>query len=76
MFWYSLRSNGDLIAIDFQDGYGLKPEDRLKYHGIEIGTVEKIELNSDRDGVVVHVRMTPQSRTMACEGARVTEIDL
>lgn len=70
LFWYSLRSTGVLIAIDFQDGYGLKPEDRLKYHGVEIGTVEKIELSLDRDGVVVHVRMTPQSRSMAGEGAR------
>ncbi len=70
LFWYSNQGSGELIAIDFSDSYGLKPEDRLKYHGVEIGSVEKIELNRDRDGVLVHVRMTPQSRSMAGEGAR------
>lgn len=70
LFWYSNLGSGELITIDFNDSYGLKPEDRLKYHGVEIGSVEKIELNRDRDGVLVHVRMTPQSRSMAGEGAR------
>ena len=70
LFWYSWQGNGAIIAIDFRDSYGLKPEDRLKYHGIEIGTVERIELNGDRDGVLVRVRMTPQSRSLAGEGAR------
>ncbi len=70
LFWYSKQGSGELIAIDFSDSHGLKPEDRLKYHGVEIGSVEKIELNHERDGVLVHVRMTPQSRSMAGEGAR------
>ncbi len=70
LFWYSRMGAGELIFIDFRDSYGLKPEDRLKYHGIEIGTVEKIELNFERDGVLVHVRMTPESRSMAAEGAQ------
>ncbi len=70
LFWYSRMGAGEIIFIEFRDSYGLKPEDRLKYHGIEIGTVEKIELNLERDGVLVHVRMTPESRSMAAEGAR------
>lgn len=70
LFWYSRQSNGDLISIDFDDSYGLKPEDRLKYHGVEIGSVERIELNRDLNGVLVQVRMTPRSRSMAGEGAR------
>ncbi len=70
LFWFSRQSDGDLVAIDFGDSYGLKPEDRLKYHGVEIGSVEKIELNRELNGVLVHVRMTPQSRSMAGEGAR------
>ena len=70
LFWYSRQRTGDLIAIDFGDSFGLKTEDRLKYHGVEIGSVEKIELNPELNGVLVHVRMTPQSRSMAGEGAR------
>ena len=70
LFWYSNSGSGELIAIDFADSYGLKPEDRLKYHGVEIGSVEKIELNDKRDGVLVHVRLQPQSKSLAADGAR------
>ncbi len=70
LFWYSRQGSGELIAIDFSDSFGLKPEDRLKFHGVEIGAVEKIELNPERNGVVVHVRMAPQTRALASEGAR------
>ena len=70
LFWASSQGQGELIAIDFSDSFGLKPEDRLKYHGVEIGSVEKIELNGNRDGVLIHVRMTPQTKSMAAEGAR------
>ncbi len=70
LFWYAKQGSGDLIAIQFADSCGLKAEDRLKYRGVEIGAVEKIELNRERDGVLVYVRMIPQSRGMAAEGAR------
>ena len=70
LFWFSRQGSGELIAIDFNDSHGLKPEDRLKFHGVEIGAVERIELNPMYNGVVVHVRMTPQSRSLASEGAR------
>ncbi len=70
LFWYSRQNTGSLISIAFREGHGLKPEDRLTYRGIEIGAVEKIELNPARDGVVAHVRLTPQARSMAAEGAK------
>lgn len=70
LFWYAKQGNGKLIAIQFADSFGLKPEDRLKYRSVDIGAVEKIELNPDWDGVLVYVRMTPQSKGMAAEGAR------
>lgn len=70
LFWYSRQNTGSLITIAFREGHGLKPEDRLTYRGIEIGAVEKIELNPDRDGVVAHVRLTPRARSMAADGAK------
>ncbi len=70
LFWYSRQNTGSLITIAFREGHGLKPEDRLTYRGIEIGAVEKIELNPNRDGIVVHVRLTPRARSMAAEGAK------
>ena len=70
LFWYSRHNAGDLITIEFRDGHGLKPEDRLTFRGIDVGAVEKIELNPNRDGVVVHVRVTAHARSMAAEGAK------
>jgi len=71
LFVYSQRNSGDLISIAFRDGHGLVPEDRLKFRGIDVGIVEKIELNKTNDGILVHVRLTPQSRSMAKEGAKL-----
>ena len=70
LFWAARQGSGELIVIDFADGRGLKPEDRMKYLGVEIGSVEKVELNREFDGVSVTVRMSPGSRKMAAEGAR------
>ena len=70
LLWTSWRNNGELIEIAFRDGYGLKPEDRLKHRGIDIGSVEKIEWNKSSDSVLVHVRMTAQTRSLASDGAR------
>ena len=70
LFWYTKQSDHDRIVIEFQETYGLKLEDRLKYHGVEIGSVQKIELNKDRSTVLIHVRMTADTRSMACESAR------
>ena len=70
LFWYARLNTGDLISIEFRDGHGLKPEDRLTFRGIDIGSVEKIELNPSRDAVLVHVRLTTQARPMAAEGAK------
>jgi paraquat-inducible protein B len=70
LFWFARRSDGDLITIAFQDGHGLKLEDRLNFRGIDIGSVEKIELSSNRDSAMVHVRMSSQARPLAAEGAK------
>lgn len=70
LFFYSRKSTGDVITIEFQQGHGLKPEDRLSFRGIEIGSVEKIELDNDRLSVIAHVRLAPEARALASEGAK------
>jgi hypothetical protein len=70
LFWYARSNTGDLISIEFQHGHGIKLEDRLTFRGIDIGSVEKIELHPNREAIVTHVRMLPQTRHLAAEGAK------
>ncbi len=54
LFYYSQQTAGEPIVIEFLDGYGIKPEDRLKHHGIDAAAssglslvhFDKIESNS------------------------------
>jgi hypothetical protein len=59
-----------LIEIEFDQGYGLQPTDSLRFRGIEIGRVEKIDLRPNPPGVVTMVRLTPAARTVVTEGTR------
>jgi hypothetical protein len=64
------RNQGDLIEIEFDQGYGLQPADALRFRGIEIGRVEKIDLRSSPPGVLAAVRLTPNARSVITEGTR------
>lgn len=66
-FWIE---RGDVITIEFINGYGIKPEDRLKHKGIDIGTIERIELNRDLSKVLVTVRIQKHAKSIAKEGSR------
>lgn len=70
LFWYERQRSGPLIRLQFEDGYGLRPDDRLRYRGVDVGEVERIELNPERTGVLVHVRLTPDAKTLAAEGSK------
>jgi paraquat-inducible protein B len=70
LWWSSSRTAGDLIEIEFQQGYGLKPEDRISYRGIDVGVVEKVSLTTAGTRVAVHARLTPETRKIANEGAK------
>jgi hypothetical protein len=70
LFFYSQQTIGEPIVIEFLDGYGIKPEDRLKHHGIDVGQVEKVELSSELDRVLVHVRLQRNASTLARDGTQ------
>ena len=70
LFYYSRQTAGEPIVIEFLDGYGIKPEDRLKHHGIDVGEVEKVELSSKMNKVLVHVRLLSNASTLAREGTQ------
>lgn len=61
---------GHVITIEFDNGHGVKPEDRLKHKGIEIGTIERVELARDLSKVLVTVRIQEHAKSIAREGSR------
>lgn len=70
LIFSAYRNQGDLIEIEFDQGYGLQPADALRFRGIEIGRVEKIDLRSHPPGVLAVVRLTPNARAVITEGTR------
>ncbi len=59
---------GHVITIEFMDGHGIKPEDRLKHKGIDIGTVERVELGTDLSKVQITVRIQGTQRVLPRRG--------
>ncbi|MBM3964213.1 MAG: MCE family protein [Planctomycetes bacterium] len=68
LFFNAYRSQGDLIEIEFEQGFGLQTMDALRFRGIEIGRVEKIELRDSHPGILVSVRLAPKAREVVTDG--------
>ncbi len=63
LVWWSLPERGIAIDIHFPEGHGLEAEDTVRYRGIEVGVVEKVELNSELSGVDVKVNLKPSAES-------------
>jgi len=70
LVWWSMPEEGVHIEIHFPDGHGLRVEDTLRYRGIDVGTVEAVELKSDLGGVDVTVVLKPFAEGLAREGSQ------
>jgi hypothetical protein len=70
LFVFSIRTSGTLIVIEFREGFGIKPEDRLRHHGIDVGEVTQVELSDDLERVLVSVRLHPNAKNLAVEGSQ------
>lgn len=66
----ALAQRGIPIMVHFQQGYGLKPGDAVRYRGIAVGTVREVRLREDLDGIAVDVRLRPEARELARAGSR------
>ncbi|MCP5419509.1 MAG: MCE family protein [Gammaproteobacteria bacterium] len=66
--YYSQR--GIPITVEFQQGYGLKPGDTLRYRGIVVGHVQDVRLTPELQGVSASVRLLPGARDLARDGSR------
>ncbi len=70
LVWWSMPEPGVHIEIHFPDGHGLRVEDTLRYRGIDVGTVEAVELKNDLGGVDVTVVLKPFAEGLAREGSQ------
>ena len=70
LVWWSMPPQGASIRISFPEGHGLEAEDAVRYRGIEVGTVESVELASDLKGVEASVLLKPFAANLAKEGTR------
>ncbi|MCU0707759.1 MAG: MlaD family protein [Pirellula sp.] len=70
LIYNSYRNQGEIIEIEFEQGYGLQPADAVRFRGIEIGRIEKIDLRTNPPGVIAMVRLTPSARAVVTEGTR------
>ncbi len=68
--WSTYAERGRLITIAFSDGHGIQEGDELRYHGIVAGNVENVRLTDDLSGIVLDVRLTPESDGLGRKGAR------
>lgn len=66
----SVGSTGTEIRVRFAEGHGIKPGDRLRHRGIEVGEVVAVELDDDLERVLVTIELMPAAGTIAREGSR------
>jgi paraquat-inducible protein B len=64
-----LRTFGPEITITFSDGGGLRPgQTPVKYRGVAIGEVNRVDLSPDHKQVKVYVRLVRSAAPIAREG--------
>jgi paraquat-inducible protein B len=69
--WQGLAERGPEITIAFNDAGTLQAgQTPVKYKGVDVGQVERIELTSDVSHVVVHARMSRSIEPYLSSGAR------
>lgn len=70
LIFQHLRSIGPEIAITFSDGAGLRVgQTPLKFRGVSIGEVSRVELSPDQKHVVVRARLARSAASIAREGS-------
>ncbi|MEZ6073957.1 MAG: MlaD family protein [Pirellulales bacterium] len=63
--WRATRPTGATLLIHFPDGHGLRVGDAMRHRGIEVGTVDEVDLAPDLSGVDVTVVLSPAAEVLA-----------
>ncbi|UOF00654.1 MlaD family protein [Bdellovibrio reynosensis] len=71
LFYGWVQESGTEIKITFDDGSGIEPEKtEIRYRGIEIGSVKKVELADDNKSVKVHATLIRDIKGIAVKGSK------
>ena len=68
MVYSSLQEKGLLVTVQATEGHGIRDGARVRYRGIDVGTVEEVRLQSGLVGVELMVRLDEDARELAQEG--------
>jgi paraquat-inducible protein B len=66
--YQAISNRGPTIAITFDNGAGIQPDDPVTYRAVEVGRVRSVSLSPDLQHVIVHVQLTPDAASIATEG--------
>jgi len=72
--WLAYQSwsmRGTRITVQFSEGHGLRAEDEIRYRGIVVGRVHRVDLAEDLQGVTVTAHLDAKSRQLARAGTRL-----
>lgn len=68
--WRTWAETGTHVVVRFAEGHGLAPGSEVRYRGIGVGVVRRVELTPDGDAVRVRLDLGPSGERFAREGAR------
>ncbi|UCJ18556.1 MlaD family protein [Pseudomonas sp. MM211] len=64
------RQEGDVISIRVERGDGMSPGTAIRFKGLDIGKIERVELTDDLQAVTLHGRITTATRQVLRPGSR------
>ncbi|WII72605.1 MlaD family protein [Bdellovibrio sp. 22V] len=71
LFVEYLDERGPMIKISFDDGASIQPDKTyIRFRGVPIGVVKKIEISDDRKSVIAYARLKKAAAVFAVEGSR------
>ena len=66
----TMAARGLRVTVRAAEGHGLRGGDPLRYRGISVGIIEDMELSADLSEVLMSVRLSPGSESIARAGSR------
>jgi len=70
LVYRSVEQTGPEITIHFPEGHGLKVGDYVRYRGIDVGHVDRVDLSEDLTGIEVQVTLLHGADDLAREATQ------
>ena len=70
LLYKGVRDAGINIIVHFEDAEGIVPGAKVIYKGIPIGTVKKIKIDSDMEGISLYIEMDSRTKDSLLEDTR------